>query len=165
MALAILASLMMSVSTACASGDVGNLPAQQTGHDLDAGQRILHLVRDGGRHLADGREPVAKPLTLFELLDARQVLEEHRRADHLARRRRGRARACSRSPCPTAAAASPRGWAAWCSSNAPISTRTHLGVIAQHFGDSGCPRSSALRLTPKIRYASSLINADACRRA
>ena len=52
MALAILASAMMSVSTACASGNVGNLPAQQPRHHLDAGQRVLHLVRDGRRHLA-----------------------------------------------------------------------------------------------------------------
>ena len=99
----------MSVSTVCASGDVGNLAAQQTGHHLDAGERVLHLVRDHGRHLADGGEPVAQPLAFLELLDARQVLEEHRRADHARRRRRGRAPACSRSPCSTASAASRRG--------------------------------------------------------
>ena len=88
-ALAIFASLMMSVSTACASGASANLPAQQAGHHFDARQRVLHLVRDDRRHLADRREPVAQPFALFQLLDAREVLEEHRRADHARRRRRG----------------------------------------------------------------------------
>ena len=50
------------------------------GHHLDAGQRVLHLVGDRGGHLAERRQPVAEPLTLFELLDAGQILEEQRRA-------------------------------------------------------------------------------------
>ena len=81
-------------------GRVRDAPPQQAGHHLDARQRVLHLVRDGGRHLAERRQPVAQPLALLELLDAREVLEEQRRAARAARRRRGRATACSRSPCP-----------------------------------------------------------------
>ena len=57
------------------------LPAQQAGHHLDAGQRVLDLVGDRGRHLAEHGEPVAQALPFLELLDARQVLEEHRGAD------------------------------------------------------------------------------------
>ena len=64
---------------------IGHLAAQQAGHHLDAGQRILQLVRDAGGHLAERRQPIAQPLALFELLDLRQVLEEHHRADRLAR--------------------------------------------------------------------------------
>ena len=85
MALAIFASLMMSASSDCASGDVGDLAAQQAGHHLDAGQRVLHLVRDRRGHLAERREPIAQPLALLELLDPRQVLEEQRRAGQAGR--------------------------------------------------------------------------------
>ena len=60
------------------------LALEHAGHDLDAGQRILDLVRDGRGHLAERREPVAQALALLDLLDARQVLEEQRRADHPA---------------------------------------------------------------------------------
>ena len=70
-------------------GCIRNLAAQQAGHHLDAGERVLDLVSDDRGHLADGRQPVAKPLALFQLLDARQVLEEHRGADHVRRCRRG----------------------------------------------------------------------------
>ncbi len=62
---------------------VGELPLQQAGHDFDAGERILDLVRNRGGHLAERREPIAQPLALFELLDARQVLEEECRAGQL----------------------------------------------------------------------------------
>ena len=62
-------------------GRVGQLPLEQAGHDLDAGERVLDFVRDRRRHLAERGEPVAQALALFELLDARQVLEEERRAD------------------------------------------------------------------------------------
>ena len=58
-------------------GRLGHLPPQQSGHHLDAGQRILQLVRDAGRHLPERRQAVAEPLALLELLDLRQVLEEH----------------------------------------------------------------------------------------
>ena len=77
-------------------GCVRNLSPQQTGHHLDSGERVLDLVRDDCRHLTDGRQPVAEPLALFQLLDARQVLEEHRRADHVVRCRRARTSRCSR---------------------------------------------------------------------
>ena len=65
-------------------GSFGQLALEHAGHDLDARERILDLVRDGRRHLAERRQPVAQPLALFDLLDARQVLEEQRRADHPA---------------------------------------------------------------------------------
>ena len=57
---------------------LGKLALEDARHDFDAGERILDLVRDGGGHLAERREPVAQPLALLELLDARQVLEEER---------------------------------------------------------------------------------------
>ena len=96
MALAILASLMMSASDRLRVGRVGQLALEQPGHHLDAGERVLDLVGDRGGHLAERGEPVAQPLALFELLDARQVLEEQRRAGDLAARRRESATACSR---------------------------------------------------------------------
>ncbi len=65
-------------------GRIGKLPLQQSRHHLDAGQRVLHLVRDGRRHLAEGREPVAQPLPFLELLDPCQVLEEQRGAGDLS---------------------------------------------------------------------------------
>ena len=63
---------------------VGHLALEHAGHDLDARERVLDLVRDGRGHLAERRQPVAQTLALFHLLDARQVLEEERRADHPA---------------------------------------------------------------------------------
>ena len=62
------------------------LPLQEAGHDFDAGERVLHFVRDRRRHLAERREPIAQPLAFFELLDARQVLEEQRGAGDAAAR-------------------------------------------------------------------------------
>ena len=59
---------------------VGKLALEDARHDLDAGERILDLVRDGGGHLAERRQPVAQALALLELLDAREVLEEERGA-------------------------------------------------------------------------------------
>ena len=112
MALAILASLMMSVSTACASGASGILRRSSAGHHLDAGERILHLVRDHRRHLADRGEPIAQPLAFLELLDAREVLEEHRRADHLAGVVAHQRQRVADHLVPTASAASRRGSAA-----------------------------------------------------
>ena len=70
---------------------VGQLALEDAGHDLDAGERVLDLVRDRRGHLAERRQPVAQPLALFELLDARQVLEEERRADQS---RRASSRTC-----------------------------------------------------------------------
>ncbi len=79
----------------------GVLALQQAGHHFDARERVLHFVRDGGRHLAERHETIAQALALFELLDLREVLEEQRDAgraaalvahvrqrvaDHLARR-------------------------------------------------------------------------------
>ena len=64
---------------------IGHLAPEQAGHDLDAGERILQLVRDARRHFAERREPIPQPLALLELLDLREVLEEHDRAR--ARRR------------------------------------------------------------------------------
>ena len=80
MALAILASLMMSREDRLRVRRLGQLPLQDPGHHLDAGERVLDLVRDRRRHLAERRQPVAQPLALLELLDARQILEEERRA-------------------------------------------------------------------------------------
>ena len=65
-------------------GQVGDLPSQQAGLHFDAGERVLHLVGNGGGHLADGRQPVAQPFALLELFHPRQVLEEHRGADDRA---------------------------------------------------------------------------------
>ena len=79
--LAIFASLMMSARTVCASGESVQLALEQPGHHLDAGQRVLDFVRDRRGHLAERGQPIAQPLALLELLDARQVLEEERRAD------------------------------------------------------------------------------------
>ena len=79
----------------------GRLPLQQARHHFDAGERVLHFVRDRRRHLAERDEAIAEALALFELLDLREVLEEQRDAggaavlvahvrqrvaDHLARR-------------------------------------------------------------------------------
>ena len=61
---------------------LGKLALEDPRHDLDAGERILDLVRDGGGHLAERRQPVAQPLALLELLDPRQVLEEERGPRH-----------------------------------------------------------------------------------
>ncbi len=84
MALAILASLMMSFSVSSDFGLLGELALEHAGHDLDARERILDLVRDRRRHLAERRQAVAKPIAFLDLLDARQVLEEERRADERA---------------------------------------------------------------------------------
>ena len=83
---AIFASLMMSPRIVCASSRIGQLPLEDARHHLDAGERVLDFVRDRRGHLAERREPVAQALALFELLDARQVLEEERRADVAAAR-------------------------------------------------------------------------------
>ena len=77
---------MMSARTVCASGELGELALEQAGHHLDAGERVLHFVRDRRRHLAERGQPVAQPLALFELLDPGQVLEEERRPDVAAAR-------------------------------------------------------------------------------
>ena len=71
---------MMSPRIDCASCGLGKLPLEDARHDFDAGERILDLVRDRRGHLAERGEAVAQPFALFELLDARQVLEEQRRA-------------------------------------------------------------------------------------
>ena len=75
---------------------LGQLALEDARHDLDAGERILDLVRDGRRHLAEGGEAIAQPLALLELFDARQVLEEERGAGDPCRARPGPARSCSR---------------------------------------------------------------------
>ena len=62
-------------------GVVAQLTAQEPGHHLDAGQRVLDLVGDGRGHLAQRRQPIAQPFALLELFDPGEVLEEHRRAD------------------------------------------------------------------------------------
>ena len=72
MALAIFASLMMSREDRLRVLRFGVLPLQDAGHDLDAGERILHLVRDRRRHLAERGEPIAQPFALLELLDPRR---------------------------------------------------------------------------------------------
>ena len=59
---------------------LGKLALEDAGHDFDAGERILDLVRDRRGHLAERRQPVAQPLALLELLDAGEVLEEERGA-------------------------------------------------------------------------------------
>ena len=77
---------MMSASSDCASTESGHLAAEQARHHLDAGERILELVRDAGGHFAERGESIAQPLALLELLDLREILEEH----HGAERRAGR---------------------------------------------------------------------------
>ena len=90
---------------------VEQLALEHAGHHLDARQRVLDLVRDRRGHFAEGRQPVAQPVALFHLLDARQVLEEQRGAHQHARRRRGCGRACSRWRGRSCAAAFRRGLA------------------------------------------------------
>ena len=53
-----------------------DLAFEQARHDLNAGERVLHFVCDGGRHLAKRRQTVAKALALLELLDPGEILEE-----------------------------------------------------------------------------------------
>ena len=84
MAFAIFASLMMSLTSACASALSGTLRRKQTGEHLDAGQRVLDLVRHHRGHLADRGEAIAQPFAFFHLLDVREVLEEQRGANRLA---------------------------------------------------------------------------------
>ena len=63
---------------------VRHLAPQQPGHDLDARQRILELVRDAGRHLAERAPVITAAVALFELFDLRQILEEQHGADRAA---------------------------------------------------------------------------------
>ena len=162
MALASLASLMMSASSDCASGDSEHLPPQQAGHHFDAGQRILQLVRDARRHFAERGQPIAQPLAFLLLLDLRQVLEEHHRADRPRRRRPSPATACSRSRgrCPSAAV--PRGWAA-SSSRRRRTARGRCPAVAK---DSAERPADVVRL-PRQRRKSGTprrSSAPACRR-
>ena len=60
---------------------VGHLAAQQPGQHLDAGERVLDLVRHHRGHFADRRQAIAQALALFDLFDVGEVLEEQRRAD------------------------------------------------------------------------------------
>ena len=83
MAFAFFASPMMSPTSACPSAESESRRLSSPAIDLDAGQRVLDLVRDRRRHLAERREPVAQALALLALLDQRQVLEEQRRAQRL----------------------------------------------------------------------------------
>jgi len=55
---------------------------QQTGHDLDAGERVLYFVRNSRGHFVQRGQPVAESLALFELLDPRQILEIEDSTDH-----------------------------------------------------------------------------------
>ena len=158
---------MMSASSDCASGRLGHLPAQQPGHHFDAGERVLQLVRDAGRHLAERRQAIAQPLALLELLDLRQVLEEHHRADRRRRGRRAPATACSRPPGRCPSAGTRRGSADGSSSNAPASDAHGVRALAQHVGErpadvvragasargSGRPRRSSAPAMPSRRMA------------
>ena len=63
-------------------GRVRQLPLEQPRHHLNAGERVLDLVRDRRRHLAQGGQAITQSLPLFQLLDPGQVLEEQRRARH-----------------------------------------------------------------------------------
>ena len=129
---------------------VGHLPAQQAGHHLDAGQRVLHLVRDARGHLAERRQPIAQPLAFLELLDPRQVLEEQRRADRASRRRPSPATACSRSRGPGRFRRSSARFGRWLSSNAPASTRMTSGC-ARSTSANGRPTSCGAGVRPKMR--------------
>ena len=62
--------------------DVADPAPQEPRHHFDAAERVLDLVGDHGRHLAHRGEPIPQALALLELLDPREVLEEHGRADH-----------------------------------------------------------------------------------
>ena len=139
-------------------GLLGQLALQHAGHDLDARQRVLDLVRDRRGHLAERRQPIAQPLAFLDLLDARQILEEQRRADESRRRRRECARACSRSRGRSCAAASRRGWAG-------RRSRTPAAGRARPRGSRAGPRRTAGRcrpargVSPSTRYAMSFIAA------
>ena len=150
---------MMSVSSACASGRRRNLAAQQAGHHLDAGERILHLVGDHGGHLADGGQTVAQPFALFELLDARQVLEEHRRADDVAVVVAHERERVADHLALTASAASRRGSAGGAVRRRAVSTRTTSGWSFSTSA-TGWPMSPACGSMPNTRYASSLMSAS-----
>ena len=141
MALAIFASLMMSADQRLHLRIVRHLAAQQPGHHFDAGQRILDLVGHRRGHLAERGQPIAQPLALFHLLDVREVLEEERRADGLRRRRRGRARACSRSPCRSDFSRSSARLGSVAISNAPAEHADDVGVVAEHVGVGAGPGS------------------------
>ena len=137
---------------------VGQLALEHAGHDLDARQRILDLVRDRRGHLAERRQAVAQALPLLDLLDARQVLEEQRRADHARRRRRECARACSRWRGPSCAGAFRRG-------SAGRRSRTPAAARGRLRGSRAAPPRTAGRCRPvaagrpRTRYAMSFIAA------
>ena len=57
-------------------GRLADLPLQKASHDLDAGERVLQLVRDTGGHFPERGEAIPQPLPLLLLLDLRQIFEE-----------------------------------------------------------------------------------------
>jgi hypothetical protein len=158
-AFASLASLMMSASSAWALDRLRYLSPQKPGHHLDAGERVLQLVRDPGRHLPERREAIPQPLPLLQLLDLRQVLEEHRRANRSApivldlRQR---------VPDDAIDILQPQLGAVW--QRAELEgAREHPDDVRprpQHLAEGAAPRREAPAAAEKILYASSLISAS-----
>lgn len=64
---------------------LGQFAPEEAGEHLDAHQRVLDFVRDGRRHFADRGQPIPEAFAFLDLFDARQVREEHRRADRVPR--------------------------------------------------------------------------------
>ena len=88
MALAIFASLMMSASSDCASGESGTWRRSRPAiTSMPASGFFSSCAMPAAISPSDG-QPIAQPLALLELLDLRQVLEEQHRADRRAARRR-----------------------------------------------------------------------------
>jgi hypothetical protein len=56
-------------------------PLEQLRGAADSGERVPDLVRDSGRELADGREPVATPPLVLARLLLPQILEERQRPE------------------------------------------------------------------------------------
>ena len=63
---------------------MGDLAFQEAGHDLDPGEGVLNLVGDRRGHLSKRCEAIAQALSLLDLLDPREVLEEQHCAGHVA---------------------------------------------------------------------------------
>ena len=136
----------------------GGLALQQPRHHFDARERVLHFVRDGGRHLAERHEAIAQALALFELLDFREVLEEQRDAgraavlvahvrqrvaDHFAGRLQPQLGAVGQVA----------------QLERAVQHAHHVGMFGEHLARSGGRRVRAVRLIWKMRAASAFISA------
>ena len=124
-------------------------------------KRVLQLVGDAGGHLAERREPVAQPLAFLELLDLREVLEEHHRADRLVLivpdlRERVADHAVEVLQ-PQLGAIRQMAQLEGASQHAD-----DVGPVPQHVGERASQVVLLVASSPKMRYASSFISAT-CR--